>query len=308
MTIYEQLHRQETEIARLKAQLTQKDVVGQRLLNEFLDLRVELARRSSSPDAKIAELRIKIREKDVKIAGLAAQLIERDVEIAELTRAADTRAASYHSMLRCSSEKDTLIATLNAKVKELDTRLGCSRVAYQRLEETHKKDQEHLNYRLKMSGENSDFLEKRCKELEDAVIINNETFRMAENQIKARDTKILALTGEIQELKYTCKRLRKQAAKSRDNFNVVCAQLKAIRTGPIPFDVIGLRQEVAAKQTEIETLKYAYEGTYTRCVALEKQVKKYRSAACRVKHAVDEGLGYKTDPLESYRDLLCQGE
>lgn len=188
MTVYEQLHRQETEIARLKAQLTQKDVVGQRLLNEFLDLRAELARRPSSPDAKIAELRIKIREKDVKIAGLAAQLIERDVEIAELTRAADTRTASYHSMLRCSSEKDTLIVTLNAKVKGL----------------------------------------------EDAVIINNETFRMAENQIKARDTKILTLTGEIQELKYTCKRLRKQAAKSRDNFNVVCAQLKAIRTGPIP--------------------------------------------------------------------------
>jgi len=218
---------------------------------------------------------------------------------------------------------DILIGKLQTKVKDLDSRLGHLRVAYQHLDNEYNSVKAKLAATLRRGvycdpkatrkiadletacghlSSNLTSAVARVKGWQDASIVNINKLAVAKGCIKARDSEILTLTGEIHSLKtqrneqQRAWRLNPKIAERNTKVTDLEARLAGSRAareadgrritelvlkcGNLRYDynsaenkirelddaIIELRQEVAVKEIEIEELKL--------------QVKKYRTAAC----------------------------
>lgn len=196
-----QLRQQKAEIVELKAQLVQKDVVGQRLQNQVVDLQKDIVRRRNTNQR-------------------LERMISRGCEKYRQTEKHDaSRSEAYRITATASLEKDKIIEDMRIRLGRMDTEVCRRADAYRNLDEKLKRVQGNLNHELEIvkrnTGATIDALVSQVGKLEEdkkeltskvsqykaAIVINNNTFRLNEKHTKARDSEILTMAGVIHNLR-----------------------------------------------------------------------------------------------------------
>lgn len=251
MNIYTiKIELQKVEIAKLKAKLEQRDINGRQLKCRVASLATRLT------DKEDAYRCLEEKHKAVKANfNCTSRVINSDIVDAWVKKCSELEAKVSELRAAIVISNDTFRMT-EKHVKDRDAEI-LAMVGEIYTLKTQIKDQyaEFKATKVDEQKERIDLLEAGRAVLEDNCANLRTINRNSVMDVIDCNTRIRILESDIEARNAAYRKLKKQADKSCANFNTVCAQLKAFKTEPIPFDIIELRQEVAAKQAKINTLQ-----------------------------------------------------